>query len=146
MELGEVQAELTNGLDDHGAQEGGAVGVEEGIQRPPAAVVVEEPYLLGSEVEQVGGEGDHPPLGPVDRSAVEDEVPQEHAKDLAEGQGGFGGGEGASEVSREVEAPEEVVEDGEGPQPLGVDPHPLGHGGTKGRRAIRIVMYLHHNG
>lgn len=33
-----------------------------------------------------------------------------------------------------------------GPQPLGVDPHPLGHGGTKGRRPIGIVMCLHHNG
>jgi len=77
VEAVQFEAELPDGTDHDLGEEGGAVGVEEGLQGPPEPVVVEEGALLKRHSEEVGSVGVGPGRNVAERFPGDQKVPEE---------------------------------------------------------------------
>ncbi len=126
MELGEVDGELGDGAEDELGEQGGAVGVEEAIQCPSNPIVVEQRRFICDEPELVGVEWGGPFAEGVDGFAVEHEVAHQHPEGEAgsEAQAPVVVRDVALEELGEAEPLEEVVDQGEGAEDLGVEGEP----------------------
>jgi hypothetical protein len=74
VQLVEIDAELTDGMDDDGQGEGGDVGVEEAVEAAADAVVVERGELGGAEAEELGDMACGPLAQAVEGLAGDEEI------------------------------------------------------------------------
>ncbi len=115
VQLLQRDLELLDHVDHHGGHQGGRVGVEEPIQGPSDAIVVEKGDLLGAQPQEGGGPPARPFAEPVERHAGQNEVAREDAEGRTRGQlrAGVGGRELPLEEVVEPEALQDVVHEGQ---------------------------------
>jgi len=115
VQLLERDLELLNHVDHEGGQQRARVGVEQPIQGPAHAIVVEQGDLLREQPQERGDPAARPFAQAVERGAGQDEVAREDAEGGARRQlrPGIGRGQMPLEEVVESEAPQDVVHEGE---------------------------------
>lgn len=114
MALIELDAEaLADGHDDL-SQQGGPVGIEQPVQRPPDAIVIEVLHLIRAKPKKPRAEAVYRLLLTIDGLALDDDGAQQHPQGLGVGHGTAPIERGHVSVEKLLQAAafEEVVDQG----------------------------------
>jgi hypothetical protein len=117
VRLPQLDLKLAHGADDEGGQQRGAVGAVEPVEGAPEAIVAEEAGLPRLEAKVLGDAAGGPLGESVEGAACEQQVGDEDAEGDAGGDvfgAAAGGGQVTRQEGRELEAVEEVADDGGG--------------------------------